>query len=149
MLKLDSPLGNATDPEIAERLHQLSHRGQVEFVTVGRADAARKRLHTRTDKGTELAIILDRSTSLANGMVLYLAADHAIVVRFDEPQWLALAPKDTAAALEIGYFCGNMHWKVRFVGEYLHVSMEGPREDYLQRIHHLVASGKVRVLDGN
>ncbi|MBL8534708.1 MAG: Urease accessory protein ureE 1, partial [Betaproteobacteria bacterium] len=75
--------------------------------------------------------------------VLLLEEDRAIVVRLDEPQWLALAPRDAAAALELGYFCGNMHWKVRFVGEYLHVSMEGPREDYLTRLDHLLADGRV------
>jgi urease accessory protein len=36
-----------------------------------------------------------------------------------------------------------MHWKVRFAGEYLHVSLEGPRETYLERLAHLVANGSI------
>lgn len=146
MLKLTQVLGNASDEKLGEALHQVAHHGGVETVAIRRADTARKRLHAFTDKGTEIGIMLDRQAQLSNGAVLLLEASRAIVVRLDEPEWLALAPRDAAAALELGYFCGNMHWKVRFVGEFLHVSMEGPREDYLRRIGHLVDEGKVVVV---
>ncbi len=143
MLRLTQVLGNASDGKLAEALHRLEHSGKVETLVLKRADIARKRLHAFTSAGTEVGIMLDRSEALSNGAVLLLEEDRAIVVRLDEPQWLALAPRDAAAALELGYFCGNMHWKVRFVGEYLHVSMEGPRGDYLTRLDHLLADGRV------
>ncbi len=145
MLRLTSIVGSASEPAIAERLHELSHRGIVEYVTLSRADTARRRLHVFTDRGTEAAIMLDRSERLANGAVLRLDDEGAVVVRLEEPQWLALEPRDAAAALELGYFCGNMHWKVRFAGSMLHVSLEGPPEDYLHRIAHLAGDGRVRV----
>lgn len=145
MLRLTSIVGSATEPAIAERLHALSHRGVVEYVTLNRADTARRRLHVFTDRGTEAAILLERSERLANGSVLRLDDQGAVVVRLEEPQWLALEPRDTAAAIELGYFCGNMHWKVRFAGAMLHVSMEGPVEDYLVRIAPLTGDGRVRV----
>jgi urease accessory protein len=145
MLRLTSIVGSATEPAIAERLHDLAHRGTVEYVTLSRADTARRRLHVFTDRGTEAAIMLERSERLDNGAVLRLDDDGAVVVRLEEPQWLALEPRDAAAGLELGYFCGNMHWKVRFVGAMLHVSMEGPAEDYLHRIAHLTGDGRVRV----
>lgn len=146
MLRLTRVLGHATDPAIAESLHRLDHHGGVERIRLSRADTARKRLHTFTDRGTEVGIMLDRAEQLANGAVLLLDDDRAIVVALDAPQWLGLAPRDAAAALELGYFCGNMHWKVRFAGEYLHVSLEGPREDYLVRLGQLMTSGAVRVI---
>lgn len=146
MLRLTRVLGNASDPSMAEALHRLEHTGRVERLRLSRADTARKRLHAFTDSGTEVGIMLDRSESLANGTVLLLEPERAIVVGLDEPQWLALAPRDAAAALELGYFCGNMHWKVRFAGEYLHVSLEGPREDYLARMGHLITGGLVTVI---
>ncbi|MCW5625708.1 MAG: urease accessory protein UreE, partial [Burkholderiales bacterium] len=148
VLRLTQIIGSATDPEVAERLHRLSHHGVVEYVSLKRQDIARRRMHVVTDRGTEGAILLDRDARLDNGAVLLLEDDRAVVVRLDEPEWLALTPRDTAAAIELGYFCGNMHWKVRFVGDMLHVSMEGPRESYLQRLQHLVAAGKVSVVGG-
>jgi urease accessory protein len=146
MLRLTRVLGNASDARMGESLHRIEHAGGLEVLTLKRSDTARKRLHAFTDRGTEVGIMLDRSEQLANGTILLLEDARAIVVRLDEPQWLGLAPADAAAALELGYFCGNMHWKVRFVGEYLHVSMEGPRSDYLTRLDHLVTGGRVRVL---
>ncbi|MBI1397698.1 MAG: urease accessory protein UreE [Betaproteobacteria bacterium] len=146
MLRLTQVLGNASDARLGEALHRVEHAGGVEILTVSRADTARRRLHAFTDRGTEVGIMLDRQDRLSNGAVLLLEPGRAIVVRLDEPQWLALVPRDAAAALELGYFCGNMHWKVRFVAEMLHVSMEGPRDDYLRRIAHLVDEGKVRVI---
>ena len=146
MLKMTQVLGTASEPHLAERLHALSHRGAVEYVTLRREDTSRRRLHDFTDRGTEGAIILDRSERLANGAVLLLDDERAVVVRLEEAPWLALEARDVAAALELGYFCGNMHWKVRFVGDYLHVSLQGPREDYLERLSHLIADGRVSVV---
>ncbi len=146
MLRLTRLLGNASDATIGESLHRIEHAGGLEIITLKRSDTARKRLHAFTDRGTEIGVMLDRSEQLANGAVLLLEDARAIVVRLDEPQWLGLAPADAAAALELGYFCGNMHWKVRFVGEYLHISMEGPREDYLHRLQHLIDARRISVL---
>lgn len=146
MLRLTQVLGTASEPHLAEQLHALSHRGAVEYVTLRREDVSRRRLHVFTDRGTEGAIILDRNDPLSNGAVLLLEEDRAVVVKLDEAPWLALEARDAAAALELGYFCGNMHWKVRFVGEYLHVSLQGPRADYIERLSHLIADGRVSVV---
>jgi urease accessory protein len=146
LLRLTEVLGNASDARIADALHRLEHAGRVEVIVVTQADTARRRLHTRTDRGTEVAVMLDRSQRLANGAVLLLEDERAVIVRLDEPEWLALAPRDTPAALELGWFCGNMHWKVRFVGEWLHVALEGPRDDYLVRLGALIDDGRVQVM---
>ncbi|MDE0378346.1 MAG: urease accessory protein UreE, partial [Rhodospirillales bacterium] len=116
MLRLTRILGNATEPDFAERLHALEHDGRVETIALDAADTARKRLRVATDKGTDCAVALARSESLANGSVLLLEDDRAVVVRMRETVWLALKPRDLAAALDLGYFCGNLHWRVRFEG---------------------------------
>ena len=51
---------------------------------------------------------------------------------------------DQSAALELGYFCGNLHWRVRFLPERIMVALEGPEEDYLARLQPLLASGKAQ-----
>jgi urease accessory protein len=96
-----------------------------------------------TDKGTECAIAIPRTQRLANGAVLLLEADRAVVVRMQETQWLTVAPRDAAAALELGYFAGNMHWKVEFDGTLLRIALQGPVESYLERLAHFIADGRV------
>lgn len=147
MLQLTHILGLATDEAIAERLHALEHAGAVEEIVLDRQDMARRRLRARTDRGTDCAIALPRAERLANGAVLLLDPGRAIVVRMAEEAWLRLSPRDAAAALELGYFCGNMHWRVRFDGAAIALALEGPAQAYLDRLAHLIADGRVRQAD--
>jgi urease accessory protein len=147
MLLLDNIVGLTTEAQIAESLHHLEHHGQVEYLTLSEADTQRHRLRALTDKGTECAIAIPRTQRLANGAVLLLEQDRAIVVRMQEVRWLVLRPRDTAAALELGYFSGNMHWKVEFDGTLLRIALQGPLESYLERLAHFIADGRVSRAD--
>ncbi len=100
-----------------------------------------------TDRGTSLAIALARSESLSNGAVLLLEEDRAIVVRMAGQQWLTLRVADAAAGLELGYFAGNMHWKVQFDGDALRIALEGPQSHYLERLAHLLQHGRIIHVD--
>jgi urease accessory protein len=145
MLKIDHILGFATEPAVAEALHDLEHRGAVEYLVLSPADTQRHRLRALTDRGTECAIALPRAQQLANGAVLLLEGGRAIVVRMSQIEWLALEPRDAAAALELGYCAGNMHWKVEFAGARLRIALQGPADSYLERLGHLTRDGRVAV----
>jgi urease accessory protein len=147
MLRIDGIVGNATDTALAERLHHLEHDGKVEYIALASEDTARRRLHVTTDRGTECAVVLARTDRLSNGAVLLLENERAIVVRLKETAWLTLQPRDAAAALELGYFAGNMHWPVRFDGPTLKVALNGPVESYLERLDHLLRDGRARRVD--
>ena len=147
MQTLTHIVGYATDHDIAHRLHDLEHDGAVHYITLKKQDTLRHRLRAVTDRGEDVAIALPRSEQLANGAVLLLESGRAIVVRMEAEQWLALRAKDTAAALEIGYFAGNMHWKVQFDHDAIRIAVEGSAQGYLDRLHHLLASGKAQHID--
>lgn len=148
MLKATAILGLASDDGLREALHDLAHRGGVETVRLDRHDMQRHRLRAVTDKGTPLAIALPRASALENGAVLLLEADRAIVVAAAHQRWLHLAPRDAAAALELGYHAGNLHWRVRFQDGRLAVALEGPEGAYLARLHPFLADGRARRTDG-
>jgi urease accessory protein len=148
MQTLTHILGYATDHEIAHRLHHLEHDGAVHYITLNKQDTLRHRLRTVTDHGEEIAIALPRTEQLSNGAVLLLESDRAIVVRMETAQWLALKAKDAAAALEVGYFAGNMHWKVKFDYDVIRIALEGSEQPYLDRLHHLLSAGKAQRIDG-
>ncbi len=143
----DRILGYASQDPFAEALHDLGHFGRIEVVTISPEDVARRRFRLKTDKGTDCAIMLGRDQQLSDGAVLKLAEDGAIVIRLSERQWLSLDAPDKAAALELGYFGGNLHWKVRFEDGLMHVALEGPRQSYLDRLEGLLAEGKVRIVE--
>lgn len=144
MLRLTQILGSRADTDLSERLHVLGHAGHVETILLQRSDAQRHRLRTVTDRGTDVAIVLNRHEVLSDGAVLYLTEDRAIVVRMTEETWVLFAPRDAAAALELGYTAGNLHWRVRFVDGMLQVACEGPEEMYLDRLRPLLSNGRIR-----
>jgi urease accessory protein len=143
MLRLDHIVGSASDPALGEALHRLEHEGAVEHIDLAPEDTSRRRLHVHTDKGSECAIVLARDERLTDGTILMLESDRAIVVRFKEQVWLGLAPRDTEAAIELGYLAGNMHWSVRFDGVKLWIAQRGPAADYLARLDALLSAGRV------
>ncbi len=145
MIRVTSLAGLASDPALAGRLHELEHRGGIEKVRLSRTDMARRRQQLRSDRGTELALLLDRDARLQDGAVLLLEADRAIVLELQAQPWLVLRALDTARALELGHFAGSMHWKVRFDGDRLCIALNGSRDDALKRLAHLLARGGVDV----
>jgi len=143
MLILDRILGQASDPVLADRLHDLSHAGQLETLTLSAGDIQRHRLRLVGDRGTDCAIRLERHQQLRNGSVLMLDDQHAIVVQMEDQQYLALKHRDAATALELGYFAGNMHWTVRFSEDTLQIQLIGDETDYLERLQPMLADGRV------
>lgn len=136
-------IASASRPDVAERLHHFQHEGKVDYVTLPSEDLLRHRLRVRTDGGEECGIALKRSEHLFDGAVLRLDASGALVVRSAQTRWLRLRPRDTAAALELGYFAGNMHWAVRFDSAILCVALRAPADDYQQRLQPMLASGGI------
>ncbi len=143
MQVLNSILGFASEGPFDEAIHNLSHAGRVEYLTISPDDVSRRRFRLTTDKGTDCAIALGRDAHLSDGAVLKFDEDNAIVVRLSQREWLHLHARDHAAALELGYFAGNLHWKVRFDNQTILVALEGPRQTYLDRLELLIADGKV------
>jgi urease accessory protein len=146
VLTLTEILGFAAEPALAERLHHVAHHGGIEYVQVPPQDVGRRRLRLTGDRGTDCAIALARDAQLADGAVLLLEHDRAIVVRLGARAWLRLRPVDTAAALELGHAAGNLHWKVRFEGSELLVAQDGPAELYTARLAPLLTAGRVTLI---
>lgn len=146
-LRIHRVIGNVRDAQLAERLHRLEHEGLVEYLTLARDDVYRRRLRACTDRATECLIALPREQALEDGAVIALNEARAIVVRLEVEHWLTLAPRDEAAALELGYFAGNLHWRVRFAGPRLLIALEGPKDDYLARLEPLLRDGRAREVE--
>ena len=143
MITVTGIVGTASDPRLADRLHHLEHDDRVETLVVGEEDSSRRRLRGKTDKGTDVAIALERGDQLVDGAVLLLEDTRAIVLRKAQQRWLRVTPRDGDAALKAGYCAGNHHWKVRFEPGALLIATQGPTEHYVDRLEHLVTSGRI------
>jgi urease accessory protein len=146
MRTLTNIIGYSTDQDISDQLHDQSHAGRVEYLTLDREDTLRHRLRAKTDKGTDCAIALPRDQKLEDGSVLCLDDDNVIVIRMSEEHWLSVAPHDAAAAVALGYFAGNLHWRVRFRKDLLEIAIEGPQDFYMERLQPFLDDGRARVV---
>ena len=145
MITLTEIVGIASEPRIAERLHELGHRGEVEHLTIGAEDMARRRLRGTTDKGTEVVIALGPDARLSDGAVLLIGPTRAIVVRAAVQRWLRIVPRDVDAAIAAGYCAGNQHWRVQFEDGAMLVAMEGPSDGYIAQLDGLTRAGRIEV----
>jgi urease accessory protein len=143
VLLIERVLGGRLDDHIAGALHDLEHQGAVDILSLAPADMSRRRMRAKTQAGQDLTIALPRDQALFDGAVLLLESDRAIVVRADSQHWLRLSPRSVAAAVELGYHAGNLHWRVRFDGGDILVALEAPAADYLARLGALVTDGRV------
>lgn len=146
MLILDKIIGNSTDQVLAEKLHDISHHGVIEYLLLNKDDVLRHRLRMQTDIGTECAVQLSREEHLSNGAVLLLDDTRAIVIKMLEVEKLSIRAKNVATALELGYFCGSIHWKVDFEEDILRITLDGPKDRYIERLSHLITNGKIELI---
>lgn len=147
MLKVEGIVGHVDDSVIASKLHHLHHHGVIEHVYLAPADTKRKRLRVSTDAGTDLAIALAREDELIDGSVLLIDDNRAIIVKLEALDWLVLEPTDLPAALELGYFVGNLHWRVQFDGGRIRVAIEGEEAFYRERLVPMLAKGRARIVE--
>ncbi len=143
MIQLSQVLGHAHDSKISDLLHTLSHQKKVEYIVLDHSNLQRRRFRAQTDKGTDCAVAIPRNHKLSNGAVLLLENDRAIIVKMAEDQWLSIKPIDLATAIELGYFAGNMHWRVKFQNEQLDIALESPEEIYLDRLKDFFNQNKI------
>lgn len=136
-------LGKADAPEYKAQVHRLSHAHALDVLHLSRADLSRRRLRATSDAGADVAIALPRDQQLYDGALLSLEPDRALIVRVETEIWLRLAAADQAAALRLGYFCGNFHWRVRFEGAHLLIAIETDLDTYLARLEPMLEGGEV------
>jgi len=139
--------GDADNDWVRGQLHELRHQHAVEYVHLDVGDLDRKRLRVTSDAGIDYAVVLPRDSTLADGAVLLLESDRAVVVRAGAPRTLTLRAGDLAAALRLGFLAGHLHWKSDQHSDTLVVHLEGPESDYTARIADLLASGGVERID--
>ncbi|HEY1747510.1 MAG TPA: urease accessory protein UreE [Xanthobacteraceae bacterium] len=149
VIRIEGIIGHTDDPALRQALHRMEHAQRVEYIILSSDDMLRRRLRVMTDGGSECAIALARQEKLFDGAVLLLDSDRAVIVRAAETVWLALQPIDGAAAIELGYHAGNMHWRVSFAGPILRIALNGPKSEYLARLAPLLSAGRIKeVADG-
>ena len=147
LLIIDDVLGSIDDEAFSEKIHSLSHADKIEYIKLDTVDLSRKKFKKSTTAGRSCAISLPRDKVLENGSIMYIEDDFAIVIITNKLQWLQIKPNCIDAAIELGYFAGNMHWQVKFYDECIFIALNSPRENYLNRLSQFLSNQTIEIVE--
>jgi len=135
VILVEAVLGNAADPQWAERLS----RATVDPIALDHWEAQKNRFRKKTAGGVELAVSLDRGTFMHDGDILVwdAAAARAVVARISlrdvmviELDGMAGAAPEIAmrTCVELGHALGNQHWPALVKGTRVYVPLTVDRK---------------------
>ena len=133
-------------PNSKEFIHTLEHQGMVDSLDLKVADLSRRRFTTTTIFGRKIGVSLPRSSKLFDGAVLELSENYCLIVKVIAEKWLHLQPLSADVALKLGYFAGNLHWKVKFKAQVLSVAITQELDTYLSRINSVFSENELKIL---
>lgn len=135
MILVEDILGNAADPDWAERIAACT----PDTLDLDHWEAQKSRLRKRTRAGTEVAISLNRGTFIHDGDILVWDAQHSSVVvarirlrdvmKIDLDELIGSDP-DIAmrTCVELGHALGNQHWPALVKGTSVYVPLAVDRK---------------------
>lgn len=132
---VEAVLGNAADPQWAERLAGAS----IDPLELDHWEAQKNRFRKKTAGGVELAVSLDRGTFMRDGDVLSwdATAARAVVARISLREVMVIELDGLAEAtpaimmrtcVELGHALGNQHWPALVKGTRVYVPLTVDRK---------------------
>lgn len=132
---VEAVLGNAADPQWAERLAGAS----IDPLELDHWEAQKNRFRKKTAGGAELAVSLDRGTFMRDGDILLwdATAARAVVARISLREVMVIELDGLAEAapaimmrtcVELGHALGNQHWPALVKGTRVYVPLTVDRK---------------------
>ena len=114
MLSVTSVAGNIADRHLAARYRRAAAAGKCERLLVSRIDMERHRLRRRTDRGTDIGLVLEPGNRLHHGDLLAATEKFILVEQLPEKVLSISIKKDSiekmvSLAALIGHVIGNRH----------------------------------------
>jgi urease accessory protein len=129
VILVEAVLGNAADPQWAERLTSAT----VDPIALDHWEAQKNRFRKKTAGGVELAVSLDRGTFMHDGDILVwdASAARAVVARISLREVMVIELDGMAGAapeIELGHALGNQHWPALVKGTRVYVPLTVDRK---------------------
>jgi urease accessory protein len=124
MITISTTLGNIFhDNEWNEKFNKASESNDFETLKLSRTDLSKNRLRAKTNKGTDLGIILNSHSKIQNGDVLLSDQEKFIFIQQNPEKVISVTKKDKTEAnfdetlVLIGHILGNRHRPIQIEGE--------------------------------
>ncbi|HZB80595.1 MAG TPA: hypothetical protein VE264_04890 [Nitrososphaera sp.] len=136
MITINSTTGNIYhDENLRKHYEEMSSRSLCESIRISRMEAQRVRMRKRSDKGTDIALVLASGTKLHHGDVLMVADDKMIIIELEPENLAVVEVKDNIHqhnAVEvpatIGHAIGNLHRPIKLEGRKIYFPIQTDSE---------------------
>ncbi|MDQ4050438.1 MAG: hypothetical protein M3093_02375 [Thermoproteota archaeon] len=136
MITINSTNGNIYhDRDLGKQYEEMSSRSLCECIRINRMEAQRVRMRKRSDKGTDIALILAPGTKLHHGDVLMVAKDKMITVELEPENLAVIEVKDNIhehdtvrVPATIGHAIGNLHRPIKLNGRKIYFPIQTDSE---------------------
>jgi urease accessory protein len=124
VITISSTLGNIFDDnEWNEKFIKVSQANNFETLKLSRTDLSKNRLRAKTNKGTDLGIVLNSDSKIQNGDVLLFEQEKFIFIQQNPEKVISVTKKDKTEAnfdetlVLIGHILGNRHRPIQIEDE--------------------------------
>lgn len=124
MITISSTLGNIFhDNKWNERFNKASQNSSFETLKLSRTDLSKSRLRAKTNKGTDVGIVLHSNSKIQNGDVLLSNQEKFIFIQQSPEKVIAVTKKDKTEAnfddtlVLLGHILGNRHRPIQIENE--------------------------------
>ena len=136
MIQIKKILGNIhSDSDLHEKYQDMMKKDKVEKIHVNRLEADRLRIRKVSDKGTDLALILNPGSHIYDGDVVLLAEEKMVIAKRESEDVAIVslnrgisAEQILDTAIKLGHIIGNMHRPIRVINNKIYFPIQTDSE---------------------
>jgi len=121
MIHINKIIGNINfDSRLKDKYEDMIKNGRVEKIEITRLESDRTRMRKTSDKGTDLALVIDAGSHINDGDVVLLTEDKMVIAIRVSENVATISLRDNISndqlfktAIKLGHTIGNMHRPIK------------------------------------
>lgn len=121
MIHINNIIGNINfDSHLKDKYEDMMKNGRVEKIEITRLESDRTRMRKTSDKGTDLALVIDAGSHINDGDVVLLTEDKMVIAIRVSENVATISLRDNIStdqlfktAIKLGHTIGNMHRPIK------------------------------------
>ena len=121
MIHINKIIGNIKfDSHLKDKYKDMMKNGRVEKIEITRLESDRTRMRKTSDKGTDLALVIDAGSHINDGDVVLLTEDKMVIAIRVSENVATISLRDNIStdqlfktAIKLGHTIGNMHRPIK------------------------------------
>ena len=121
MIHINKIIGNINiDSHLKDKYEDMIKNGRVEKIEITRLESDRTRMRKTSDKGTDLALVIDAGSHINDGDVVLLTEDKMVIAKRVSENVATISLRDNIStdklfktAIKLGHTIGNMHRPIK------------------------------------